>query len=250
MSAMTSNVITRSEAKVQGLARYFTGASCSNGHVSERRTKNAVCLVCVSEARTRWAKTPRGRKMLAAAVARYTQRNPAKVALAQRECKRRAWLKNRDVLRERHKAYRNRPSYKAWYVAYRTEYDLQPENAARMREARRRYRLERYHEDPTYRLATRLRRRIRDALTASNASKVGSAVDLLGCSPDEARAHIESLFAEGMTWANHGEWHIDHKRPLASFNLSDLAELAMACNYKNLQPLWAKDNRIKGASLS
>lgn len=51
-----------------------------------------------------------------------------------------------------------------------------------------------------------------------------------------------------MTWENQGKngWEIDHIRPCSSFNLEDPEEQRKCFNYKNLQPLWAKDNMIKG----
>jgi len=48
-----------------------------------------------------------------------------------------------------------------------------------------------------------------------------------------------------MTWENHGEWHIDHIKPCASFDLSDKKEQIMCFHYTNLQPLWGSDNLSK-----
>lgn len=42
-------VISRAEAKKQGLPRYFTGKPCKHGHVSERATHNGLCLECKRE---------------------------------------------------------------------------------------------------------------------------------------------------------------------------------------------------------
>jgi|DEB0MinimDraft_10_1074344.scaffolds.fasta_scaffold37199_2 hypothetical protein len=67
--------------------------------------------------------------------------------------------------------------------------------------------------------------------------------DLLGCSFEDAVKHIESLFTEGMSWDNMGEWHIDHIRPCSSFKKN---ELHLMNHYTNLQPLWALDNIRKG----
>jgi len=101
-----------------------------------------------------------------------------------------------------------------------------------------------YHNDINFKLAALLRSRLRNAI--KNQQKSGSAVDDLGCSIEELVVYLENLFTEGMTWDNHGEWHIDHIKPLAKFNLTNRRELLKACNYSNLQPLWAKDNLSKG----
>lgn len=47
-----------------------------------------------------------------------------------------------------------------------------------------------------------------------------------------------------MTWENHGEWHIDHIVPLDLGNNEE--EILQLNYYKNLQPLWAKENISKG----
>jgi hypothetical protein len=70
---------------------------------------------------------------------------------------------------------------------------------------------------------------------------------MLGCTLAELRAHLEAQFQPGMTWANYGAWHVDHRRPLSSFDLSDPAQVVVACHHSNLQPLWAVDNIRKGA---
>ncbi len=72
-----------------------------------------------------------------------------------------------------------------------------------------------------------------------------SAIKLLGCSLEELKIYFESKFVTGMSWENHGEWEIDHIKPLSKFNLENLEELKIACHFTNLQPLWKSDNRIK-----
>jgi hypothetical protein len=50
-----------------------------------------------------------------------------------------------------------------------------------------------------------------------------------------------------MSWDNWSlkGWHIDHIRPISSFDLSDPAQQKECFHYSNLQPLWAIDN-LKG----
>lgn len=68
--------------------------------------------------------------------------------------------------------------------------------------------------------------------------------NLIGCSVDALIAHIESQFAEGMHWGNHGlrGWHIDHILPCASFDMADPEQQRKCFHYTNLQPLWGSDN--------
>ena len=43
---MADEIISRKDAKAQGIRRYFTGKTCPHGHVSQRDTKTAACLTC------------------------------------------------------------------------------------------------------------------------------------------------------------------------------------------------------------
>jgi hypothetical protein len=71
-------------------------------------------------------------------------------------------------------------------------------------------------------------------------------VEFLGCNYEAAAAWISAQFRDGMTWENHGEvWEIDHKRPLASFDLKVEDQRRQAMHYTNLQPLLVHENRAK-----
>lgn len=96
------------------------------------------------------------------------------------------------------------------------------------------------------RISIILRSRLRMAL--KNNYKTGSAVQDLGCSINELMKYLESKFQDGMTWENYGQfgWHIDHIMPLSKFDLTKQSQIKKACHYTNLQPLWWKDNLVKG----
>lgn len=104
------------------------------------------------------------------------------------------------------------------------------------REYFRLYFNKRRKSDPKFKLAVSLRNRLNLAI------KNGSALKLLGCSIEEFKLFIEAKFQPGMNWDNHGEWHLDHIRPLSSFDLFNTSELEIACHFSNFQPLWAAEN--------
>ena len=66
---------------------------------------------------------------------------------------------------------------------------------------------------------------------------------MLGYSALDLKNHIQSLFTEGMSWDNHGDWHIDHIKAVANF--PDNTDIKVVCALENLQPLWAFDNLSK-----
>ena len=69
----------------------------------------------------------------------------------------------------------------------------------------------------------------------------------IGCTVAELRAHVESLFQPGMTWDNRGRagWHLGRVFPLSVARKAGPEVLTKALNWRNVQPLWAKDNYAK-----
>ena len=66
---------------------------------------------------------------------------------------------------------------------------------------------------------------------------------ILDCTLKEFTQHLQSLFTEGMTLKNHGEWEIDHIIPISSAKNEE--EIYKLNHYTNFQPLWKEDNRKK-----
>ena len=108
------------------------------------------------------------------------------------------------------------------------------------------YNKKRYHTDPYFKLKVTLRNRVGKVLRNNKIKKCHKTMDLIGESPAFVMKYLESKFKEGMSWNNHGEWHIDHIRPCCSFNLRNIEEQKKCFHYTNLQPLWAKENLQKG----
>lgn len=98
--------------------------------------------------------------------------------------------------------------------------------------------------DPLFKLSINIRSRTGLAFKNKGLRKKSNTKDMLGCSFEEMREHLVSQFTDGMTLENYGEWHIDHIIPLSSAKSEK--ELISLAHYKNLQPLWAEDNLIKG----
>lgn len=135
---------------------------------------------------------------------------------------------NKDKVKEYRK--RNKDSLARWHRERRTE---------------------RFSKDVLFKLKCKLRTRLNMAIKGN--FKSGSSIKDLGCSIEELKTYLESKFYpnprtdEPMTWGNHSRygWHIDHIKPLCSFDLTNREEFLKACHYTNLQPLWAEENYIK-----
>lgn len=93
-----------------------------------------------------------------------------------------------------------------------------------------------------YRLRKSARARLHGALDGRY--KPETTMKIIGCSVHELKLHLEKQFKDGMCWENYGlhGWHMDHIKPIASYNLDNRDELYKACHYTNLQPLWADEN--------
>jgi len=56
------DIISREEAKRQGLKRYFTGKPCLRGHICERYIISSTCTQCQKDRGSKWAKDNREQK--------------------------------------------------------------------------------------------------------------------------------------------------------------------------------------------
>ena len=89
-----------------------------------------------------------------------------------------------------------------------------------------------------------VRNRINVFLRKNNITKKNQTFNIVGCSPEFLKEHLEKQFTEGMSWELMGKnIHIDHIIPLSSAKTED--EILKLCHYTNLQPLWAEDNLKK-----
>jgi hypothetical protein len=126
---------------------------------------------------------------------------------------------------------------------YKTKKIYRQKNKESIREKDLIYRKERMIKDPLYRAKIDARNIIRKALSDSGYSKKSRTEEIIGCSFEQFKTHIESLFVENMSWESRDEWHIDHIIPL-SFAKNE-RELLLINHYTNLRPIWAKENQLK-----
>lgn len=119
------------------------------------------------------------------------------------------------------------------------------ENKPKVTVYKRHWQRRKLDTDLHFKVRQRLSKRIYAALKGSCCSE--RTLQLIGCSLSKLINHIELQFKPGMTWDNYGEWHIDHIKPCASFDLKKEDDRYKCFNFNNLQPLWAFDNMSKGA---
>jgi hypothetical protein len=173
---------------------------------------------------------------------KYVKENPIKVSEQQKK-----WRdKNPEWVYNRHKKYRENNIEK---VKERKKKWLD-KNPEKRKEYRKNYKVrkqeqrkERRDSDPLFNLTNRIRCRLWKYLKILNITKRNKTFDIVGCTPQFLKEHLENQFIDGMCWDNRSEWHIDHIIPLSSAKTED--ELYKLCHYTNLQPLWAEDNLKK-----
>ena len=178
----------------------------------------------------------RDREQMRAYRKQWCEENPEKKRVGQKK-----W---REENPEYHKKYRekNREKVKACKKKYCEE------NSEQIRAYHRKYMRQRVKQDPIFRLLHNMRNGLWSCL--AGVRKNSRTMQYVGMTPDELMDYLEGRFTGGMTRDNYGKWHVDHIRPISSFDFTgpdNEEQLHMAWNYTNLQPLWAADNMSKGA---
>lgn len=240
-------ILTRQDALKSGEALYFTGKPCKRGHISQRSSVKSECIECKKETgRERYLKN--ATKYKAAANSRYKEKKEQiRVEMAayyQRNKKRRceAAKKYREENPDRMKIWRK--ENREELIQY--ERDYKARNIEKVRARRNAYNKRKKIEDPQYRATSIMRLMLHRVLQSK---KKGRTEEILGYTRNEFKEKIESTFLEGMSWDNHGEWHIDHIIPISVMLKSGETDPAVINALGNLQAMWAIDNLRKGANI-
>ena len=88
---------------------------------------------------------------------------------------------------------------------------------------------------------------LRKTISQLKLEKKQTTKDILRYSYDDLKVNIESKFENGMSWENHGEWHVDHIIPISLFKEGTNAMIVNKLS--NLRPMWKIDNIKKSNKL-
>ncbi len=177
------------------------------------------------------------------------------------ECKNKTWKKyydeNSEELNGKTKI-RNDKNYQHNLEKYRNyRHEWYVSNKDKRKSYMSDYIKARMKTDIEFKLVFNLRRRLRSAVIGQKTTKANHTMDLIGCSSDFLKKHLESKFRDGMSWKNYGKkhnelrgWEIDHILPCSSFNLIDEIEQYKCFHWTNLQPLWREENISKSARIN
>lgn len=149
--------------------------------------------------------------------------------------------------REKSAKYRRSEKGKEYFAKYNKS-ESYKESSKKYRESEKgkrkksEYRKGLWENDIEYKIETALRNRVR--LAIKHGTKAAHTIELIGCSIQDLKEHIESQFKPGMFWDNynHKTWHIDHIVPCAAFDLTNPIHQRVCFNWMNLQPLWSSQN--------
>ena len=152
---------------------------------------------------------------------------------------------NKEKLKEQAKVYynNNKENRKKYYL----------DNKKEIKKSTNNYRSNRKKIDPLYKLTNNIRRSINKSINEKRYTKKSRTYEILGCSYEDLKIHLEKQFLDWMNWDNYGNpvdgiiepnksWDIDHIIPLSS--ASNEKELIKLNHYTNLQPLCSYENRF------
>lgn len=210
----TGRVISRKDAIKYGLKYYFTRTECVRGHMAFRSVVNSSCVHCSRDYHIETYDHEKSRAMVIK-VTDWAKNNRVKSNNIKKQ-----WVNNNPVKHA---------------LSTRKAYDKRNETR----------RLQRVNGDAGFIVRESMSGMVKRICKLTGKKKKLKTIEYLGYTVVELKEHLESLFTDGMTWNNHGKWHIDHIVPVSWWLKNDVTDPSMINALINLQPLWAKDNLSK-----
>lgn len=234
------------EARANGDKFYETGRPCVKGHIGPRLTENQQCAECQRQHKLARYDRASSYKKKRAMVKRKVAAQLGRLHYFTGDPCSKGHIANRLVsTKQCVTCLAGRPK-KPWKALSEEQY--QRINAARRSRAGR-VRSRKYYQDKLkgctlHKMTSFMRACLRRCFTAKNNARTH---EILGYFPEQLKYHIESLFEEGMTWGNYGEWHIDHDKPISAFLKEGVFDPRQVNALYNLKPMWGAENISKGS---
>ncbi|HWY35515.1 MAG TPA: hypothetical protein VNX68_12790 [Nitrosopumilaceae archaeon] len=156
-------------------------------------------------------------------------------------------LNNKESKKLSDKKYKlkNKDAWKNWYKKNKIKKDEYNKN----------YILKRKKIDSVYKLSYNIRSLIQKVIRVNGFKKTSKTYEILGCTFEEFKTHIEKQFLTWMNWDNYGKytgnfnetWQLDHNIPVSHAKTQE--EIIKLNHYTNFQPMCSKKNKLKGNKL-
>ena len=189
------------------------------------------CKLCVSDRKKQYYAD--NKEKVCAKAAEYKQNNKENVVASQAEYRQH----NKEKIAARNAEYRQNNKEKI--AARKAEYAQQ--NRKKINE----YNRNRHKNNANAKLARNIRSRINTALKGK--SKSFHTKEILGIDIENYKKWLLFQMTPEMNFNN---IHIDHVKPISSFDISNDNELLEAFNWRNTQPLLKQDNLRKSAKFN
>ena len=182
---------------------------------------------------------------------KYIEKNKERLLEKKRDYNKNNRIRNREYL----KKYRseNKEKFNKYYekskeskkIYYKIYYE---KNKEIIKKKRNEYFKKRRSVDNLFKLSCNIRTMISLAVNRKY-TKYSKTIEILGCSFEELKIHLEKNFQDWMSWDNYGlyngelnyGWDIDHIIPLKTATTEDA--IIQLNHFSNLQPLCSKVNR-------
>jgi hypothetical protein len=170
---------------------------------------------------------------------KYRELNKEKL----KEYDKKNYEKNKEKYKENNKLYRENNKEKILLK----EKLYRENNKEKYRERKNKYQKEKRVTNLLFKLKGNILSRINVSFKKNGYNKKSKTYEILGCSYEEFKNHLERQFTKGMNWDNQGQWHLDHIYPISL--AKDEHDLIKLNHYTNFQPLWAFENLSKGKKI-
>jgi len=155
---------------------------------------------------------------------------------------------NKNKIKEKNIEYRKNNKEKI----IKTQKEFRERNKIKLKEYQREYMKKRLKLDILFKIKQNIRSLISNSIKLKGLKKNSKTENILGCTFDEFKIHIESKFESWMNWNNQGNpvdgilefnktWDIDHIIPISNAKTEE--EVIKINHYTNFQPLCSKINR-------